>query len=569
MQLAVHQDDADILLKERNQLDQAILDKYRTAGQITQTGLKYIISLINDSYHLGKVSQPYTCQELCVLGDSYLLKLLSKVYNNGVREKGISTPVSFELNDITSGFSPELDDDAKFIFKAGDIVTISFGVHIDGYTANVSHTVVIYPPGVQGDNGIGPEGPLLGAKADAICASHIATETIVALLGLALAPEKLPEQLKYGNQISGKQIRALVDSVAESFNCVVIPGSKVRRIRRFLAGQAEGIVAETDFKGVVWDESSQESNLLNKSNEITKKELVLHDSSLPKPASKNSAIPSDEFVVVPGEVYQIDIKMASLSDFNEVGIVTLEEVDQFTGKNNKSEFNTKSTIHIRDFAINHQLKLKTSRRLLGQVDKEFSVYPFKLSYTSSNFPIDANEDLGNQVEAITKDLKSNRLGLAELANRHLINSRPIQTAKFIPLEKILNAANPTGKHGIDANKPVLPGMELPLPNLGISSLKLKSLLKFGKPIAVARELTAVVINNIDQDVIRLTGGSKTSAPSWVHSNFKLSGEYLDSINQLVQLTQDKRFGIQIRECQPFKNVNSATTAKTSETMQLD
>ena len=152
---------------------------------------------------------------------------------------------------------------SKFTFNAGDIVTITLGVHIDGYAANVSHTVVIYPTGVTIDNELKPPGPLLGSKADSICAAHIATETVVALLGMALTPEKLPTQLDPNNTklVTGKQIRNIVNSIAESFNCTVVPGSKVRRIRRFLAGQAEGVVAEKDFKGVVGSESDQEEFL--------------------------------------------------------------------------------------------------------------------------------------------------------------------------------------------------------------------------------------------------------------------------------------------------------------------
>ena len=133
------------------------------------------------------------------------------------------------------------------------------------------------------------------------------------------------------NTVTGSQIRELVDAIADSFNCVVVPGSKIRRIRRFLAGQAEGIVAERDFKGVVWDESHQEARLLKQSNN-TSTDLILLDSNKPVQTNNSSAIPTDDFVVVPGEVYQIDIRMTGLSDVNEIGIVTTEEIDHFTGK---------------------------------------------------------------------------------------------------------------------------------------------------------------------------------------------------------------------------------------------
>lgn len=564
MQLAVHQDDADILLKERNQLNESVLDKYRVAGQIAQTGLKYVISLINDSYHLGKTDKPYTCQELCVMGDSMLTRLLAKVYNTGVREKGISNPVSIELNEIVGNFAPEIDDASQFTFNAGDIVSITLGVHIDGYAANVSHTVVIYPPGVLVDNELKPSGPLLGSKADSICAAHIATETVVALLGMALTPEKLPAQLDPNNTklVTGTQIRSIVNAIAESFNCTVVPGSKVRRVRRFLAGQAEGVVAEKDFKGVVWGEADQEEMLLNKYKKSDGQQLVLHNKQGSDYTNNSSAIPTDEFVVAADEVYNIDIKMSSTSDFKELGLVTLEEIDEFTGVNNKqNEFKTKSTIYIRDYAVNYQLKLKNSRSLLGKIDKQFTVFPFKLSHTSPAYPVTNAQD----ITVLKKELVSNKLGLSELANRHLINAKPIQVSKFVPFETILKSSNPTGKHGIDTNKPALPGMEIPLPNLGISSLKLKSLLKNSSSIANARELTTVVLNsfNNSNEVIRLTGG-KASTPSWVHSNYLLNSQCKDAVEHLIQLTKDKRFGIKVKECQPMKIASNS-----SESMQVD
>ena len=191
---------------------------------------------------------------------------------------------------------------------------------------------------------------------------------------------------------------------------------------------------------------------------------------------------------------------------------------------------------------------------------------------SSSFPIDIKESNGDiirqKITLISKDLKSNRLGLAALSNRHLVKPKPIQVAKFIGLDKVLGANNNTGSLGFDASKPVLPGMELPLPNLGVSSLKLKSLLKHAEKIPVAREQTTVVLVNElataegKPEVLRLTGGSKAFGPSWVHSKFDLGGQYLETIAQLDSLAKDPKYGIKIRVCQPVKTSESGV-------MQLD
>lgn len=562
MQLAVNQEDTNILLGERNTLSESVLEKYRTAGHITQTALKYVTQLINDSYHLNTTDRPYTIQELCVLGDSMIFKLLSNVYNNAdkVREKGIAHPVSIDVNEYVNNFSPELDvNNPQYTFQQGDVVTITLGAQIDGYTALSSHTVVIYPPGVMVDNELKPAGPLLGAKADAIVASYIATEAMVALLGLALTPEKISSVpgLENSSVISGSIIRSIVDSIAESYGCVVIPGSKVRRVRRFLAGQAEGVVAERDFKGVVWDESSQEASLLKKS---TGSELIVHNNKHAQSTNNSSAIPTDDFVVEAGEVYNIDLRLCSTSDFTDKGLITLEDIDD-------PQMNP--TVFIRDVAITHHLRLKSARRLLGIVDRQFSVYPFKLTHTCDSFPISFEE--GNfiqQLEAIRNEIKVHKLGLSELTNRYLARAKPIQLVKHIPFSKILTTSNPTGKHGIDAAKLTLPGKEIPLPVLGISAVKLKSLLKFGAPApAVSRESTTVVLNNINNEVVRLTGGNKAARPSWVHSKYQLSGPYVALVQALSQLAQDQRFGIKVKEVQPYKL--NTTVLNLEETMQLD
>lgn len=54
MDLAVSNEDSQILLKDKNVLQETVLDKYRTSGQITQTALKFVTDLINDVYHYKK-----------------------------------------------------------------------------------------------------------------------------------------------------------------------------------------------------------------------------------------------------------------------------------------------------------------------------------------------------------------------------------------------------------------------------------------------------------------------------------------------------------------------------------
>lgn len=566
MSLQISSKEAEVLLKQKNILNESVLGKYKLAGQITQTCMKYLISLINNSYHL-QMLKPYTAAELCILGDSFIKSALNNTNGFDVKEKGIAQPVTIDVNDVLEGYSPEVDDTTNITFHSGDIVTINLGCQIDGYTSRLAHTVVIYPPGLSTDDNVRLQhtGPLLGDPADGICASHIATETIIALLGCALAPEKLPKSILASghSNVTGSLIREIVDSIAESFHCIVVPGSKVRRIRRFLAGQAEGIVAERDFKGVVWSEADQEQVLLKRSTDLeedTGKQLLLFDKSK-KPESTNShagTVPSDDFTVSPGEVYTIDIRMAPINAMDEPGIVTLEVLDEYTGKNNvEGTLHPKPSIFLRDVAVTYQLKLKTARRLLSRVDKLQPVYPFKLSEVSAHFPLDLSNmgTLGEQVTNIHDDMKPDRLGLAEMINERLVVPKPIWAVRFIPLKKILKGTSSTGARGYDAENPTLPGMELPLPKLGISALQLKSSLKYAKKLPTARELCTVVLDDTNEEMLRVSGGINSCKPSWVHSNYQLTDVLSHCVSELDALLRDPRFGIKVHVCEPLQFPN--------------
>ncbi|SCV00350.1 LAME_0G09120g1_1 [Lachancea meyersii CBS 8951] len=577
MALAISREDTQVLLHQKNVLQESTLDKYRSAGQITQTGLKFVTKLINDSYHTGN-SRRLAIHEICLLSDSFLAACLESSYKNKVAERGISHPTTIDVDEVASGWCPEVDDVEQLrsanknlsesgsttagcqrcvegYLAPGDVVKITLGVHIDGYTAQVSHSVVIYPTEDSENGSKKPAGPLLGGKADAYAAVHIAMETVVSLLACALTPEKIPRFLTNNDQVTGHLIRTVVDTIAASYHCTVVPGSKVRRVRRFLAGQNEGIVAEREYKGVAWYESHQELALLQKSAESTQDLVKVQPSN----RHNSTAVPTDEFAVTPGEAYAIDIQMAPL-DGVSAGLVTLENADNFSGKSHRSDqLIARPGAYVRDFAHSYTLKLKTSRQLLGKIDRQ-GVYPVKLSYMSDTFPIDVTSAETSQMEAISKDLKSYRLGMSEISNNFLAIPNPIRIAKCIPWEKILNTANPAGSHGIDATERTLPGQELPLPRLGISSLKLKSLLKHAVSVPVARQSATVVLCTADvvstgkSELLRLTGGNKTCQPSWIHSAYQLNKEdsIVQGIFQLAELSKDKRFGLSIRETQPLK-----------------
>uniref|UniRef100_A0A8C3VZE9 Peptidase M24 domain-containing protein n=1 Tax=Catagonus wagneri TaxID=51154 RepID=A0A8C3VZE9_9CETA len=80
-------------------------------------------------------------------------------------KKVIAFPTSISVNICVCQFPLKRDQD--YILKEGDLVKIDFGVHVDGFIANVAHTFVV-------DVALGTQGT--GQKADVIKAAHLCAE---------------------------------------------------------------------------------------------------------------------------------------------------------------------------------------------------------------------------------------------------------------------------------------------------------------------------------------------------------------------------------------------------------
>lgn len=603
MSIAISEQDTDILLSTKNILDETVLDKYQLAGKVTQTTLQYITSLINSCYHDSKKddNQLFSISQLCFLADLFMNQLLDKDFKAKTLEKGIAFPCSIDIDEIANGWSPELDDTTfmqeknkdrveetlsngiksslKNFLSVGDLVKITLGCHVDGYTSQITHTLCVYPTEVSPATGLNQaSGPLLGSKADAAAVAHIAKEVVSNLLASAATPEKLPESLKKINpnneaKVTGHLIRKVVDHLIESYNCALVPGSKIRRIRRFLAGQNEGVVAEREFKGCVWYEFNQETILLNKSEQYAKdlnsneqsKALTLlqnsennHENKQKSAFIYDSAIATDSFTVLPGEVYLIDLRVVSLSETPELGLVSVETLSEFSGTTSTGRNMTvRNSQFIRDFTQIKDLKLRASKECLTKMDKQ-SVYPVKLTYLSDEYqkliksPIELDLQSINYTEEQSIIMKENlrsRMGMKEIMDNYLATSKPVQIVKYIPWELIVNLSNPEGVKSTDAINPTLPGFEIPLPKLNISSLKLKTLFKNSRTITlpVAREACTVAIT--DDLTYKLTH----SEPIYLQSKYELNpnSELTQGIYQLVELAKDSRFGIKIRNVKPL------------------
>jgi metalloprotease ARX1 len=161
-------------------------------------------------------------------------------------ERGIAEPTSINVNNCVRWYAP-LSDEEGYVLQEGDIVTVSLGVHIDGYAVVSSQTIHVQ---------LTPA-PATGAVADAVCALHFATKGIINLLPTS----------------STMQIEEVLNEALDTYGVKVVEGSCLRRIRRFLIGQPT--VEERDGKILEFGDET------------------------------------DEWTTVPGEVYLLDLAIST------------------------------------------------------------------------------------------------------------------------------------------------------------------------------------------------------------------------------------------------------------------
>ncbi|KAK9368115.1 hypothetical protein V1509DRAFT_624287, partial [Lipomyces kononenkoae] len=325
-------------------LDSPISLKYVAAGRIAQSVLSYLVREVTEQ----RITNVY---DICHTGDSLIESETNKIYKN-VDEKGAASPTTVDINNCVRGYSP-INRDSAYVLSNGDIVKISLGVHIDGYTSLVSHTLIALPTIPRTEQ----VSPTTGVLADDICAAHLATEAVISLLGTVLY--RYENQSGYfGNRpVNGERIREIVESVAQTFQVKIVPGSSVRRIKRFLVGQ--DTVHELDVKGYAWGSISIEA-MTDDPDEGDLKKMI-----------------DTEAAAEPGEAWLVDISMCTFSgvesDLNKKNSL------QVSRRTLKPHRDLKPTIFTRDYNRNLSMKLKSARGVLIELDNRKSVYPFHLN----------------------------------------------------------------------------------------------------------------------------------------------------------------------------------------------
>jgi methionine aminopeptidase len=116
---------------------------------------------------------------------------------------GIAFPTSISPNNAVAHLSPiEGEPEAEITFKAGDVVKVSLGAHIDGFAGILADTVVI--PEKEGEDVI------TGKKADLLTAAWLASEAAIRLVK--------PGAKNYA-------VTEAVGKIAEAFGCQPLEGN--------------------------------------------------------------------------------------------------------------------------------------------------------------------------------------------------------------------------------------------------------------------------------------------------------------------------------------------------------
>jgi methionyl aminopeptidase len=150
--------------EKENELDPLIIEKYKTAGGITNNVLSQVI---------GAVVPGKTYLELAELGDNTIKSELGKVYNKPGKDKqpifkSISFPTTVGVNECIGNLSPEAGD--TLVIPENAVVKIDLGCNIDGYIANAAYTTIL------------SKEPVTDVRADVITAVWVAADVITHML---------------------------------------------------------------------------------------------------------------------------------------------------------------------------------------------------------------------------------------------------------------------------------------------------------------------------------------------------------------------------------------------------
>ncbi len=200
--------------------DSDVVTKYKSAAEIVNKTLTGVITQCVE----GK-----TVYDICKFGDALIEAQCGQVFKSKKMDKGVAFPTSVSVNECVSHNSPLKDD--KETLKAGDLVKIDLGCHIDGFIAVAAHTIVVG----GADKYEGPLGNLLKA-------AHVASEAVHKLVKVGNKNTQVTEAVAEITKTFG--VNAVQGVLSHQMKQYVIDGNKVMLMR----ADPEQKVDEVEFQ---------------------------------------------------------------------------------------------------------------------------------------------------------------------------------------------------------------------------------------------------------------------------------------------------------------------------------
>jgi len=205
--------------------DEAVVTKYKTAAEIANKTLEGVISqCLPDK----KIS------DICAFGNLVAQAQCKQIYKTGKISKGLAFPTCISVNNCVCHNSPLPADSGTL--KAGDVVKIDLGVHVDGFISVLAHTMVV---------GRTEESePITGPLADVLVAGSVAAKVALS-------------EMKVGN--TNTAVTQAIAKVAESYGVKQIQGVLMHQMKRYVIDGNKVVLQREDPEHVV-DEIEFEAN---------------------------------------------------------------------------------------------------------------------------------------------------------------------------------------------------------------------------------------------------------------------------------------------------------------------
>jgi curved DNA binding protein len=166
--------------------------------------------------------------DICVKADQHVRDSLAKVYQKQKHFKGLAFPTSISVNEICGNYSPvaeETSDPAEYrVLSEGDVAKIDMGVHINGFSAVVAHTIV-----VSSKNEV-----VTGKKADVILAAYNALQA--AIRTMYIKPEN-----------TNSAVTAATKKICDAYKVTPVEGVLSHRMRRDIIDGPEVIINHATY----------------------------------------------------------------------------------------------------------------------------------------------------------------------------------------------------------------------------------------------------------------------------------------------------------------------------------